>query len=59
MVKRFDKKGGSWHEPPYTKEEERDLYTRWGRGPIAVLKKAEAPSQGQTAQQPAKDPSQD
>jgi hypothetical protein len=28
MVFRRDEKGGGWHEPPYTWEEEMDLYRR-------------------------------
>jgi hypothetical protein len=39
MVKRYSDDGKSfWHEPPYTPEEEVDLYSRWGRGPVTVLK---------------------
>jgi hypothetical protein len=39
MVKRISDDGkSSWHEPPFTKEEEEDLYRRWGRGPVTVLK---------------------
>ena len=38
MVKRISDDGkSSWHEPPFTKEEEEDLYRRWGRGPVTVL----------------------
>jgi hypothetical protein len=32
MVFRRDDKGGGWHEPPYTKEEEREFYRRYNAG---------------------------
>ena len=35
MVRRTDKKGGSWLEPPYTDEEIDKFYKRTGNGPIA------------------------
>jgi hypothetical protein len=37
MVRRVNKDGYGWHEPPYTKEEERDFYRRVGGGPKVVL----------------------
>ena len=33
MVFRRDDKGGGWHEPPYTWEEEMDLYRRMSPKP--------------------------
>ena len=32
MVFRRDEKGGGWHEPPYTKAEEREFYRRYNVG---------------------------
>jgi hypothetical protein len=32
MVFRKSKDGGGWHEPPYTKEEEREFYRRYNAG---------------------------
>ena len=46
MVRRTDKKGGSWHEPPYTQEEIDDLYRRMGEGPVAFTR----PSSGEQPQ---------
>jgi hypothetical protein len=34
--------GSELHEPPYTKEEIDDFYRRVGKGPIAVLRGANA-----------------
>ncbi len=51
MVLRKDKKGGSWHEPPYTQEEMDEFYRRVGGGPVAFTR----PSDGHPhPQQPAK-----
>jgi hypothetical protein len=37
MVIKYITKGGSRiHEPPYTKDEEREFYQRVGRGPVTV-----------------------
>ena len=36
MVRRVAKEGGVWHEPPYTFEEEMELYRRVD-GPITIL----------------------
>ena len=33
MVFRRDRKGGGWHEPPYTREEEMELYRRMSLKP--------------------------
>jgi hypothetical protein len=32
MVFRRDEKGGGWHEPPYTEEEEFEIYKRISEG---------------------------
>ena len=32
MVFRKSDGGGGWHEPPYTKEEEREFYRRYNAG---------------------------
>jgi hypothetical protein len=37
MVRRMDKLGGFYHEPPYTKEEEMEFYRRIGGGPKTVV----------------------
>jgi hypothetical protein len=36
MVFRRDDKGGGWHEPPYTWEEEMELYRRMNAGPMTI-----------------------
>ena len=62
MVKRYSDDGrSSWHEPPYTKAEEADLYRRINSAPIAVLHpaRAKANQEGRQTQPPAKEPSQD
>jgi hypothetical protein len=38
MVRKIDGKGGVYHEPPYTWEEEQELYRRMGGGPITIVK---------------------
>jgi hypothetical protein len=38
MVKRTTPHGTTYHEPPYTPEEERDFYRRIAGGPITVVK---------------------
>jgi hypothetical protein len=38
MVERKDAMGGTYHEPPYTKKEQRDFYRRINNdGPITVV----------------------
>jgi hypothetical protein len=41
MVFRKDNKGGGWHEPPYTWEEERDFYRRINAGPMTIYRSAQ------------------
>ena len=38
MVRRTGDDGGVWHEPPYTWEEEQDMYRRMGGGPVTILR---------------------
>jgi hypothetical protein len=38
MVFRRDEKGGGWHEPPYTWEEEMDIYRRMNAGPQTIYR---------------------
>ena len=37
MVRVRDDLGGDFHEPPYTWEEEQDMYRRMGGGPVTIL----------------------
>jgi hypothetical protein len=44
MVLYIDKKTGvSWHEPPYTKEEQWEMWNRWGDGPSAFTRPGPRP----------------
>jgi hypothetical protein len=36
MVFRRDDKGGGWHEPPYTEEEEFEFYRSYNAGPWTI-----------------------
>jgi hypothetical protein len=38
MVFKRDKKGGGWHERPYTLEEEMEFYRRMNAGPITIYR---------------------
>jgi hypothetical protein len=44
MVYKKDEKGGGWHEPPYTKEEEMDMYRRMGAGPQTIYRRRQRPA---------------
>lgn len=37
MVRKISDKGGVYHEPPYTEEEELELYRRMDAGPFARI----------------------
>ena len=37
-------RGGGWHEPPYTKEEEEEFYRRVGNGPVTIVKGPHRPT---------------
>jgi hypothetical protein len=58
MVFRRDKKGGGWHEPPYTPEEEMEFYRRMNAGPQTIYrgpqKAADKPAQPQPPKQEEK-----
>jgi hypothetical protein len=43
MVRKISDKGGVYHEPPYTEEEEADFYRRVGGGLVGIL---HAPKRG-------------
>lgn len=49
MVRKTDKLGGTYHEPPYTTEEEMELYKRMGSGPKTIHR-------GARSTDPPKDP---
>jgi hypothetical protein len=59
MVERWTKSGKySWHEPPYTKAEEAEIYRRMDNGPVAFTRlsgfaKPQQPPQQSAATPPA------
>lgn len=52
MIKRIDERGGVYHEPPYTPEEEADFYRRVADGPVTVVKPPAAAEPQDPAPQP-------
>lgn len=60
MVRVRTETGGYFHEPPYTEDEELELYRRMTEGPFTVLHRPAPASTQQTAPLPsqAEDPSQ-
>lgn len=44
MVRRRDEKGGYYHEPPYTPEEEAEFYRRMGSGLASFTRPARSPA---------------
>ena len=52
MVRRRDKKGEFYYEPPYTPEEEAEFYGRVGGGPVAFTRPSSTVAQ---PQQPKKE----
>jgi len=47
MVRKRDKLGGYYHEPPYTEAETEDLHARWDEGPVAFTRPAPVGPQAQ------------
>jgi hypothetical protein len=45
MVRKRDKKGGFYYEPPYTPEEEAEFYRRIGGGPVAFTRPSSTDAQ--------------
>jgi hypothetical protein len=44
MVRKIAENGSFYHEPPYTEEEELDLYCRMAGGPFKVLHASRPPA---------------
>jgi len=55
MVFRRDDKGGGWHEPPYTWEEEMDLYRRMSPKPGTAMTIYRGPKKAADKPVPEKD----
>jgi hypothetical protein len=55
MVRKVSKFGGIYHEPPYTEEEERDFYRRFGRRVVAFIRDAPAPAKARSEQAPPRE----
>jgi hypothetical protein len=51
-----DGRGGGWHEPPYTEEEEFDFYRRMNAGPMTFYR---SPLGAADKQAPTEEPSQE
>jgi hypothetical protein len=47
MVRKRDKKGAFYYEPPYTPEEEADFYRRVGGSPVAFTRPSSTVAQPQ------------
>jgi hypothetical protein len=52
MVFRKDEKGGGWHEPPYTWEEEMEFYRRMNAGPQTIYRGPPKPTAKPAPQEP-------
>jgi hypothetical protein len=59
MVFRGDEKGGGWHEPPYTWEEEMELYRRMGGAKSLTIYRSQRPGAADKQDQPKPPPQEE